>query len=306
MAGWSLSVWTGSSASSVTLPSDTTVPAGGAFLVAGPTYSLSSVAAADLTSLPSGAQGIQVDPPSSGGNPTDEVGYPVEGGYYGGSGLPNLSGTPTDQYAFVRSGTQAAPTNTGNNATDFQLVSTDAASFPLTTGGSVQSVLGTPSPLSTTSAQQMNKEFPSSLLDPSAAQSACPNRVVNTNSNPETLTFYRTITNDTSQDITTSSLLFRITSISQQYGPPSTSHAWLTVVPSANQTFTCSAGGPSYTADGLSLNAPATTTGGLGTTLSTTTVTTIAPGGTFTVAFEFDVYQGGSYSVGYDVDAPTS
>ncbi len=279
-------------------------------MVAGSAYSLDTapneVAAPDVTSSElTGALGVQVDPPSTGGNPTDAVGYPVTSGYYGGSGLPHLFGSPSDQYTFIRGGSQAQPTDTGNNATDFQLVSTGTTRFPLTGGGSTQSVLGSPSPLSTTSAQQTNAELQSTLLDPSVSQTSCPNRVIDTSSSAETLTFVRTVTNTTGHSVT--GLWFLITSITEQYGPPSTAHAWLEVVSSADPT-TITCGGTRYSVDGLSVNNPVSASGkgGLGTTLSTSEVSPtkpLAPGATVSIAFRFDVSQGGSYSVNYDVDA---
>ena len=305
LAGWSLGVATTGGTSTVALPSGTTIPPGGHFLVTGSDYSLASVAAADLPSLPSGVTGVALDPPTSGGPATDQVGYPVTAGYYGGSGLPSLSGSPSDQYAFVRAGSQTQPTNSGNNATDFELVSTDTASFALSGGGSAQAVLGSPSPLSLTSAQQKDSLVPSTLVVPSAGSTSCPNRVVTAGgaNTPTTLVINRTVTNSTGKPIT--SLVFRITTLTQQYGPPSGSHAWLTVVGSADpSTVTC--GATHYSADGLSLNGPTNSSGGgLGTTLSPSEVSPgnpLAPGASIVVSFEFVVTQGGSFTVGYDTD----
>jgi Bacterial Ig-like domain (group 3)/Immunoglobulin domain len=302
--GWSIGLSTGPlSSNSIPLPSGVTLPPGGAYLVAGSAYSLTSVAPADLTSsVLAGVDGIFVSPPSGGGPPTDQVGYPDQGGYYGGVGLPYLSGSPTDQYAFIRQGSQTQPTDTGNNASDFVLASTDAASFPLVGGGSAQSVLGSPSPLSATSARQMDSLVPSTLAVPSAGATSCPNRVVTAGS-PTTLVFNRTVTNSTGKPIT--GILFRITTLTQQYGPPAGSHAWLTVVGSADPThLTC--GSTPYTMDGLSLNGPTRPSGGgLGTTLSPSEVSTqdpLAPGASIVVSFKFVVTQGGSFTVGYDTD----
>ncbi len=310
LAGWSLGVDSSSGTADVSLPASVTVPPGGAFLVAGSSYSLDTspneVAAPDLTSSAlTGTLGVQVDPPSGGGNPTDAVGYPVTGGYYGGSGLPSLFGSPSDQYAFIRGGSQAQPTDTGNNATDFELVSTDAASFPLFGGGSTQSVLGSPSPLSSTSPQQSNATMPSTLLDPSAAASSCPNRTFTTGT-PGTLVVNRTITNTTGRPVT--ALELRLTSLSEQYGPPSGDHAWLRAVSSADPTTT-TCGTTPYQTDGLALNAPVGSQGGgLGTTWSPAEVSTshpLAPGASISVTFEFAVEQSGSFSFGYDVDVTT-
>ncbi len=305
--GWSIGLSTGPlSHNSIPLPSGVTLAPGGAYLVAGSAYSLTSVAAADVISpVLAGVDGVFVSPPSGGGAPTDQVGYPDQGGYFGGAGLPYLSGTPSDQYAIIRMGSQTQPTNSGDNSRDFQLVSTDTASFPLVGGGSAQSVLGSPSPLSATSAQQMDSLVPSTLVVPSAGATSCPNRVVTAGSgtNPTTLVLNRTVTNSTGKPIT--SLLFRITTLTQQYGPPSGSHAWLTAIGSADPT-TITCGTTHYSADGLSLNGPTPSSGGgLGTTLSPSEVSAsnpLLPGASIVVSFEFVVTQGGSFTVGYDTD----
>ncbi len=309
LAGWRVvAVKADGTSTTLTAPLNVTIPPGGAYLLAGSAYSLGSVATPDDTTLPANVVGVQVLPPD-GFPPTDAVGYPVVSGYYGGSGLTYLSGNPTDQYAFVRTGSQAKPTNTGNNSSDFELVSTDAASFALSGGGSAQSVLGSPSPLSSTSPRQSNVTLQSTLVVPSAGQNGCPNRMITpaSGNRPETLVFNRTVTNTTGKDVT--GLWFRITSITQQYGPPAGSHAWLTVVSSPDPTIT-TCGSSNYTVDGLSLNAPTGSSGGgLGTTLSPSEVSVanpLPPGATISVSFMFDVSQGGSYSVGYDVDATTS
>ena len=147
--------------------------------------------------------------------------------------------------------------------------------------------------------------MPSTLLDPSAAASSCPNRTF-TAGTPGTLVVNRTITNTTGRPVTAFEL--RLTSLSEQYGPPSGDHAWLRAVSSADPTTT-TCGTTPYQTDGLALNAPVGSQGGgLGTTWSPAEVSTshpLAPGASISVTFEFAVEQSGSFSFGYDVDVTT-
>ncbi len=299
LAGWIVGLATGpSSGTSVALPSGASLPAGAAYLLGGSAYSLGAVATPDLPALPSASLvGVQVVPPPDGlgDGPTDQVGYPINSGYYAGAGLPTLLGTPAGQYAFIRHGTQAAPVNTGDNRSDFSLVSTTGAVV-----GGVQSILGTPSPLSSTSPQQINAQAASTLYDPSVSASSCPNRIY-TPGSPGTLLINRTITNNTGKTIT--KLWLRITGLTEKNGPPSTPHAWLRVVPTTANNTTCAGG----MGQDLVLNTPAGSDGGLGTTLRTrlTQKGGLPNGQSLSVAFQFAVDQGGAFSFAYDVDAST-
>jgi hypothetical protein len=205
-------------------------------------------------------------------------------------------GASTASYAFIRQGTWAKPASTGNNASDFTLVATNPASV-------AGSVLGSPSPLSAASPQQMNGTLQSTLAVPSAGTNGCPNRVVT--SGPTTLVVSRTITNTTGANVT--SLQARITSITEQ-GAPAGNHAWLRVISTTpSDTIACASG--TYHTHGLQLvSISGATSGGLGSVLvdpAITLMSPLAPGQSVAVTFTFAVDQGGSYSFGYDVDATT-
>jgi hypothetical protein len=293
LAGWTLKAATagGGTPTTIALPAAVTLLPGQSLLVAGGAYSLDTaptlVAAPDLANaLPSNTLGVQVDPPT--GAPVDVVGYrTAPAGYHGAAGgLAPLGDTGAAQYAFVRHGSQAVPVDTDNNAGDFSLVSTTGG-----TVGGVSSILGSPSPLSTTSPQQVNAQAPSVLMDPNVAASQSPNRIYTAGA-PGTLVVNRTITNNTGKTIT--QLRLRITSLTEQDGPPSGAHAWLRVVAST----------ANHGAVALSPNAPVGTNGGgLATTISPTTAVSLAPGASLSVSFQFAVDQGGSFSFGYDIDA---
>jgi Bacterial Ig-like domain (group 3) len=303
LAGWNVNVaYSDGGTAGLPMPAGLTLPPGGAYLAAGSDYSLDQVAFPDFAfngQLSDDIIGAQIVPPN-GGAAVDEVGYPnAPPGYQGSAGaLPTLTPavpSPGVQYAFVRHGSQAVPVDTNDNGADFSLVSVGGG----TVGGQT-AVVGTPSPLSTTSGvEQANATMPSTLFDPAQPASACPNRIYipGTAGGRGTLVVNRTITNNTGHIITLAGL--RITSLTQQGGPPATGHAWLRAVPTTVTTSPC--GGPM--GQPLTLNGPAGTgtDGGLGTTLSPP-VPFMPPGATITVAFQFAVDQGGPFTFGYDVD----
>ncbi len=312
LAGWHLKVVNASdTVEPIALPT-VTLPAGGAFLVAGSQYSLGTVATPDLTitTLNGTILGSQLAPPASAkASPTDQVGDTTAPAGYQGSagGLGAVSGLPTVQYAFVRHGTQAAPTDTNNNAGDFSLVTTAQDS----TVGGQPALLGSPSPLSATSPQQINAAAQSRLLQPSVSAGACPNRI-STAGSPATLLVNRTITNTTGRTLTR--LWLRITSVTEKNGPPdpSSGHAWLRLVSSSSAVYpntSCPAAATSQTV-GASTASPVSATlgGGLGTTLNVPLPLqangqpALLDGQSVNVAILFDVDQGGAFSFGYDVD----
>ena len=101
LAGFSLAA---SSGASVTVPSSAPVLASrGTYLITGAGYSLSTVAVPDLSAPSLGTAGLQVIAPDGPGTVTDAAGSAgALSGFYAGTALPALSGTPADQYAWVR------------------------------------------------------------------------------------------------------------------------------------------------------------------------------------------------------------
>ena len=114
-----------SSGASVTVPSSAPV-----LRLAAPTSSPEALFPGRCGSQrPAGGQpgtgGLQVIAPDGLGTMTDAAGSAgARSGFFSGTSLPALSGTPADQYAWVRLEAAGAPVNSGSNAADFQLVST--------------------------------------------------------------------------------------------------------------------------------------------------------------------------------------
>ena len=319
-----------SSGTSITVPASAPVlPTGGTYLIAGSAYSLSAVAAPDVTVSPGkgnlsgsiGSAGLKVTAPDGLSTVTDAAGSTgANAGYFSAPALPALSGTPTDQYAWVRVEARGVPVNTGHNATDFQLVSTTGGLV-----GGVPSALGSPSPRASGSPGQANGVLQSTLLDPSKAATAAPNfaYVPGVAGAPGLLTVRRTITNSSGSTITKA--LVRITSLSEVHGAPEpgvttqpSAPAQLRVINPLTTTSLFTVGGTAVTVYNLSVDSPAsynpaspgTGGGGLNTTL--TIPLTDLPGGilasgaSVSVAFSFAVDGHGSYWFGYDVDALTA
>ncbi|HVG38554.1 MAG TPA: DUF4876 domain-containing protein, partial [Pyrinomonadaceae bacterium] len=152
------------------------------------------------------------------GNILDAVGFDAEtnAAYREGAGLPAMP-TTDGQYSFVRKLASGTPQDTGVNANDFVLVSTDAALF-----GSIQSILGAPGPENLGSHLQRNAGIKSSLVDPQCAgfgtpTSACARVRTGANANAQsaafgTLLLRRKFTNTTGQKL--NRLRFRVVDLS--------------------------------------------------------------------------------------------
>jgi len=305
LAGFTLAA---SSGASVTVPASAPVlPSGGSYLITGAGYSLgTTVAASDLQTASLGTAGLQVIAPDGPATVTDAVGSAgALTGFYSGTPLPALTGTPTDQYAWVRLEKDGVPVNTVSNAADFQLVSTTGAVV-----GGVQSCLGSPSPQATGSPAQADADFQSALLDPARGITAPPNFVY-VRGTPGLLTIRRTITNTSSTDITGAEI--RITSLDEVNGQPEPgvttqppTPAQLRVIDPATPTTTITiTGGHIVTVLNLGVDAPATAApgGGLETTLTIPLTGTLAPGASVSISLSFAVDRHGPYWYGYDVDA---
>jgi hypothetical protein len=297
-----------SSGGSITIPAAAPVlPTGHAYLIAGGSYSLTSVATADLSTASLGTAGLQLTAPDQAATVTDAAGSAdAQAGFFSGTPLPTLSGTPTSQYAWVRLEKSGVPASTGSNAADFQLVSTTGGVV-----GGAQSTLGSPSPLASGSASQANTSFRSDLLDPAKGAVAAPNFVYVAGA-PGLLTIRRTIVNTSGSTVTSAEL--RITSLSEVNGPPEPgvttqppTPAQLRVInPAAPTSQITITGGRVITVQNLSVGPPASATpgGGLNTTLTIPLPGGgLASGASVSLALSFAVDRHGPYWFGYDVDA---
>jgi uncharacterized repeat protein (TIGR01451 family) len=304
LAGFTLAA---SSGTAITVPGSAPVlPTGHFYLITGGSYSLSAIAVADLSAPSLQSTGLQVTAPDGPGTVVDAAGFAgAPAGFFTGTPLPALSGTPADQYAWVRLQTAGLPFTTGSNAVDFKLVSTSGGVV-----GGVQSTLGSPSPLASGSPTQANGALQSALLDPAKAANAAPNFVYIKGS-PGLLTIRRTITNNSGTTITSAEL--RITSLSEANGAPEPgvssqppSHAALRLIDPGTATSPITiTGGQVVTVQNLSVDAPASASpgGGLDTTLTIPLAGGLAPGATVSIALTFAVDHGGPYWFGYNIDA---
>jgi hypothetical protein len=168
----------------VTIPSNTTVPAHGHYLIANADgYSLTSYAAPDLTY---GGFDVPTDAGLALLNTTNQI---VDAVGFTGTPAPYFEGTvlapaaAAGECSFVRSQVATGfAQDTGNNAADFLLVSND----PATTGGN----LGAPAPEDTTSpvVKTADTEIQSRLIAPGVSATAAPNRTRDASSYADLLT----------------------------------------------------------------------------------------------------------------------
>jgi hypothetical protein len=226
-------------------PAGTSIPARGHFLyanispgTAADSYSLASSAPPDYNVHFSTGQtpnvddsfvdneGFQLIDPSN--NVIDSVGFEGAGGRPGevtdfreGTGLRRRAAAPpTVQYAYVRrfdTGT-GRPIDTNNNFNDFILVSTTGSPLASSTGGTIPVVLGAPGPQNVSSPTiKTNAQIIPSLIEPTTASSAPPNRVRDATPGTDpptkfgTLAIRRSFTNNTGGTITR--LRFRVVDI---------------------------------------------------------------------------------------------
>ena len=304
LAGFQL---TTSSGAVSTLPAGSpTLPSGRSFLVTGPGFSLGTVAHSDYApGADLGAGGIAVLAPDTAKTVTDSVG-PNIAGYHLGTPLPAFTGEPTEQYGWVRTQSAGLLKNSLSNGADFALVSATGG-----TVGGVQSMLGSASPTGLTDSWKHSAVLRSSLLDPSAAVGASPNRVVVKvkPGTPGMLTVRRVITNTTGGTVT--AMKTRITAISEANGlgrgaAESGPTAFLRVINPVAATSDFTVTGAPVTVQNLGVDPPvgASTGGGLNTTLAVPLpVGGLAPGATVAVAFTFAADTPGSFWFGYDVEA---
>ncbi|MGS0683806.1 beta strand repeat-containing protein [Nakamurella sp. GG22] len=295
-----------SSGVTTTLPEDSPIlPVGRSYLLTGPDFSLGGTAHSDHTAaVDLGAGGVAVKAPDSARTATDAVG-PNVSGYHLGTPLPAFGGTPTAQYAWVRTQPTSYLQNTQDNAADFALVSSSGALV-----GGLQSMLGSASPTGLTDPWQHTFVVRSALLSPAVAAGNAPNRVVVKLQPgvPGSLTVRRVLTNTTADTVTT--MKVRLHTLSQANGilagaPLSGPYAELRAVNPATETTVVSVAGVPVTVQNLRVNAPVVPASGGG--LNSTLAVPLPPGGlgpdeSVSVAFTFAADKGGTFWFGYDVD----
>jgi hypothetical protein len=249
----------------------------------------------------------------SAGNILDAVGFDAETNpvYREGAGLPAMP-TTDGQYSFVRRLTSGTPQDTGANASDFVLVSTNAAMF-----GSIQSILGAPGPENLGSHLQRNASIKSSLVDQGCAgfgapSSACARVRTAENANSQsaafgTLLFRRRFTNTTGQKI--NRLRFRVVDLSTK-GNWQSGQADLRAISSADVNVTNSNNQQVFLRGltlGQAFDQPEG--GGINSTLSANSVslsTPLAPGASINVEFRLGVMTNGNYRFFVNVEAVTA
>ncbi len=253
-------------------------------------------------------------------NRLDSVGYSsvTATDYKEGTGLAPAAGiTTAGQHSWVRS--QAAngrPQDTNNNAADFVLVDTTAATL-----NGVASSLGAPGPqrgptmtaYTTTSAPiEHNANMPATLIDLLQPASAAPNRVRDltpvTNGANGTLKIRRRYTNNTGLPIV--ALRYRVVAITTLTGAPlPPGQADLRVLNSPTQTITLT-DTTTVTGQALTLQTPAAQAsgGGLNSSLAEGVITTTAPlanGASTVVEFNLGVQTSGQFRFFITIEALT-
>lgn len=235
--------------------------------------------------------------------------------YKEGAGLAPAAGvTAGGEYSFVRKATPAtnrSPQDTGDNASDFAFVSTNAGTY-----SGAQSQLGAPGPENASGPVRRDAVVPDSLLDPSQPASAAPNRARDltpvTNGSIGTLTIRRKFTNNTSANITR--LRFRVVDLttlnSPGYNPaPAGTQADLRTLNSAGNVVV-TGGGP-VTVEGTTIETPPAQPngGGVNTSMGRSNVagtiinTPILPGQSINVQFVFGVNHSGAFRAFVSVEA---
>jgi hypothetical protein len=336
IGGWSLNWKTASGVTGSTVLADPSlaggvIPAGGHYLLADPAYSLTTVPDQAL-GLPSGSSGLVGVAIEKAGVVSDSVGY-VGTTFASGTGLTE----PTQpsvlansfQIGFVRRFSAGQPVDTGDNATDFDLVAPDA--YVPHYGENV--VLGVPSPLDSSSPIQVNGIAQSYLLDtgPGETEGTAPNFEFDTfggnpvsANTPGELIIRRKITNVSSSEVITR-LQIRITGLSTYgeqsdpvFGNPSSpaSVALLDNVGSPAGTVSTSSGQATIAATALQSSFPVGSPGNTGTEGGLNSVLTVAlpletgsstvygliPGQSVNVAITFFVFQTGSFKFAYNME----
>jgi uncharacterized repeat protein (TIGR01451 family) len=317
--GWAI-VKTGASCSDnpeiiAIIPNGTVIPARGHYLVVGSGYSLSAIASGDdvLTSGIADGQNVALFNTAnaanlSTGNLIDAVGFSTNTGnncdlLREGRSLLAVSGS-TSEHSFVRKLVTGMPKDTNDNVVDFEVVST-TPSTPV--GDNLTPALGAPGPENASSPVQRNGTIKASLIDPTAALNAPPNRIRSAvGANPSnaafgTLDIRRKFTNTTGGPIT--SLRFRVVDITTRAGAgaPPAGTADLRLLTSLDTH----ANGGTIIINGTTLHAPLQPNGG-GINSSAIVALpggTLANGASINVRFLLGVQQDGLFRFLINVEA---
>jgi hypothetical protein len=230
LCGWALVDIQGTGSTPIPrfiVPTGTVISARGHFLAAGSAYSLSTVAAPDVTYTPpaygdADYTGLALYKTADRAQLTalnvfDSVGFDgVATPFREGNGLLPSDGVSADaEHSFVRSQGSGRPADTGDNRADFILVATNPS---LITNGIA--TLGTPGPENRTGLVSRNAGFAVGV-PPGVASSLRSSSPTVTNGDLGTLSLRRRFTNNTGQSL--AKLRFRVTEVptlnsSQVYG----------------------------------------------------------------------------------------
>ncbi|MCA1616827.1 MAG: lamin tail domain-containing protein, partial [Acidobacteria bacterium] len=319
-AGWALVARSadGGESRSVIIPAGTVIPARGHYLVAGADYSLSGSAAPDapdaLDCFDDGGLALFNTSDAAlfdAAHRLDSAGFAALAGpgselYREGAGLAAQSGGGAAEHSYLRTLSSGRPRDSGDNAADFLLVSTDPTAAP-------GAALGAPGPENAESPVEYNSQIKAKLIDACAASSSAPNRSRDNsfsdpgnNSTFGTLSIRRKFTNNTGVPVTR--LRFRI--VNATVGPAPTGTADLRALTSGNLSVSVSAacGGASVQVRGTTLEAPPAQAlgGGLNSTFSAGAValdTPLAAGASINVQFLLGVEQTGDFRFFINVEA---
>ena len=212
--------------------------------------------------------------------------------YREGSGLLPASGVTVDgEHAFIRRSLYGASVDTGDNAADFVVVSTNAGAAY--TGTPSQG--GTPGPRSQASGRVVSLPF--TVVEPLASSTAAPNRVADVSVTPKRIEFRFRVTNDTGQPI--SSIRWRFSKLTNLNAPGySAAGSQSDIRPVTGGSRTLPATSIGVTAvQGLTLEAlPGQTAGGLNSTLVYLLSAPLGSGATIDINIVFEIYKGGSFA----------
>jgi len=322
IGGWGIYDETGASVKALTRGA--VIPARGHYLVVkqGTQYCMAAYGPPDdtYTSALANDRGIGLfrDNVADAAHRIDSVGTTntPAGLYKEGAGLPALGNTGrTVEYAWVRKMPQSLgglAQDTDDNASDFMLVSTDAAII-----NGVVSMLGAPGPEGLLS-HDVSRELIGTVLDPNVAVSLAPNRVrdfedVGTNHSTGTLLVRRTIYNTGTKPIR--ALKFRVIEMTTMHSPLYTtgSQADLRLLDSTKAVVATSLG--EVNVNGVTVDTP---TKDFGSGYNATTMLTLAqplvpcngnmttPGCSVSVQFRLGVELGGYFRFYVNVEGETA